>query len=199
MLFKVGSDMRLSRRCNTWVALGLVGYLALAPVVAEENDAATDPSSFLKGRDFAGDGKNPVAGATVMLYHLSTEYAVSETTGSKGDFEIRFQLYGYFDLAVAADDGVYVANQVINLPPSGKSVVVLRLRRFAETTPSGERRPFPGTDELPIGVAMLVEKLRGAAFWGSPRGLSVIGGAGAGLLLLLSGGGSTVSDPMPTQ
>lgn len=193
--------MRQSRNRNSWIALGLICCLGFGPLAAEEEkDAEPAPGSFLKGRVLAADGKAPLSGVRVMLYHLSSELALTaEPTGGKGNFEIPALPYGYFDLAVATDDGLFVANQVINVPPSGKSVVVLTLRRFAETTPSGERRPFPGTDEAPVGVALLAEKLVGAAFWGSPKGLTVLGVAGGGALLLLAGGGSsgTVSDPMP--
>lgn len=181
------------------MVLGVAGWLALLPAVAKQ-DVPSGPNSLLKGKILGADGKTAIEGATVMLYHLSSEQAVSsEPTSGNGEFEITALPYGYFDLAVATSDGLYVANQVINVPPAGKSVVALTLRRFAATTPERDRRPFPGTDESPVGLALLSEKLVGAAFWRSPKGIGLIGGAGGGLLLLLAGGGDDPVSPSSPQ
>lgn len=168
---------------NRFVAifLALVLVTGATPALASE-----DGTSALAGKLIGPDGE-PLAGAVLVAYHLSSEAVFrSEPTGRGGDYRIDGVPYGYFDLAIETADGLYVADQVVNVPPSGKATLTL------EVTATGvEARAFPGSDSPPSGIATVSKKLSGRDFWRSPKGVAIIaGGAGAALLLLAAGGGS---------
>ena len=93
--------------------------------------------------------------------------------------------------AVETDEGLFAASTVLNLPPDSTGVVVLTLH---PAVGESARRGFPGREgEDPAGLAEMLEKVRGRAFWKSARGVAVLAG-GAGLLLLLLAGGDSSSD-----
>lgn len=139
-----------------------------------------------------------MAGATIIAYHLSSERVYrSEVTDSSGNFSIADLPYGYYDIAVQSSTGLFVADQVINLPPSGKASLNMTLSPGG--TDESAPRGFPGAEEAPIGVAM-VNKKEKMAFWKSPGGIAIIAGAGAILLaaVALSGGDDDEQPASPT-
>jgi len=171
-------------------ALALVGLLApLLPAEEQDTGSAAPPSgtSALSGRIVANGG-TPTVGATVIIYHLSTEQLFrSEPTDAKGGFAFESLPYGYFDVAVMAPYGLFVADAVVNVPPSGKTTVSLALIPGAT---EATLRTFPGTDQQPVGVATMA-RAGGKSFWSSAGGIAVIAGGGAvALAALASGGGS---------
>jgi hypothetical protein len=164
--------------------------LCAAPPAALAQESDDDTGSQLSGRILQGG--QPVAGATVLAYHLSTEELfTSEPTTGGGQYSIPGLPYGYFDLAVESGDGIFVADQVFNVAPASKSVLTFSLVPFSAGAPGSveDRRSFPGTEDEPVGVARVEEKLKGADFWTSKRGIAILAGAGGVALLLLVGGG----------
>lgn len=187
--------MNISRRLQ-----GLICLLAcLWPVVAPAQQLAKDDGEVQGNSEFRGkiegaDGK-AVEGARVLVYHLSTEELfTSEPTGGNGDFKLTELPYGYFDVAVETPEGVFVADQVINLPPSGKATASLKLTPFQD---AGSRPPreFSGSDAQSVGWARVDEKLRGKAFWKSTAGIAIIAGVGAAALLALAATGNNDESP----
>jgi hypothetical protein len=175
----------------------LAGPLGLyAPAWAQ---AAEEPGgeAQLRGRISSLDGSS-VTGATVIAYHLSSEQVYkSESIPDSGDFVIDNLPYGYYDIAVQAPAGLFVADQVINLPPSGKATLNLSLSRGG--TDGASPRGFPGTEEPPVGIAMTDQKDKGS-FWTSAGGIAVIAGAGAVLLAAIAlSGGSDDEEPASPQ
>lgn len=181
--------MNIGRKYRSFsmVLVSLLVVTAMpAPFAAE-----ADRGSTLSGRVYSAAGIG-VSGASVLAYHLSTEQLfTSDPTAVGGQYSLSGLPYGYFDIAVRTADGIFVADQVINIAPAAKSMLTLTLSPFGAGEPSGveEPRAFPGTEEVPIGIARVSEKLRGAEFWRSKKGVSILAGAGGAALLLLSGGG----------
>ena len=107
--------------------------------------------------------------------------------------------YGYYDLAVRTPDGLFVADQVANVAPSAKAEVSFTVQTYERAgAESVERRTFPpAADEQPAGIAAVSQKMVGASFWRSPKGIAVGAGGAALILLLLAGGGSSASPFVP--
>jgi len=164
--------------------------------MAKETGSLQGNSEFV-GKIQSADGK-AVEGARVLVYHLSTEALfTSEPTGRGGDFKLSELPYGYFDVAVETPEGIYVADQVVNLPPSGKATASLSLTQFED---AGARPPreFSGSEIQSVGWARVKEKLRGKAFWKSTAGIAILAGAGGvALLALASSGGGDDSPASP--
>ena len=174
------------------VASILVPVLVTGPLLAAEQESAPG-SSVLTGGVNGPDG-SPLAGATVVAYHLSSERVFrSAPTDGKGQFTMTGLPYGYFDVAVETGSGLFVADVVINAAPSGKTAVKFELASGAQGTP----RKFPGTDIDPVGVARVNRKVGSGEFWRSPKGIGLIGGLGGVALLALASGGSN-NDPSPS-
>jgi len=161
--------------------------VGLIPEIQAQEPEAAAGEAQLRGSISAQDGAS-VAGATIIAYHLSSEQIFrSDPMDGSGSFSIEGLPYGYYDIAVQTPDGLFVADQVVNLPPSGKAALSMTLSRGG--TDASAPRGFPGADEAPVGVAMIDQKEKGA-FWKSPGGIAIIAGAGVVLLaaIALSGG-----------
>ena len=159
----------------------------MAPALAGEPKPAV-PNSEIRGKVLDTDGK-PAAMIEILAYHLATEELFTTTTDRKGGFKLPNLPYGYFDLAARSVDGLYVADQVVNVSPDGKNVVEFRLQTFSAST-QADRRSFPGADEIPVGIARVIDQQRVESFWRRPKGISIFAGGGA-LALLVFGGGSS--------
>ena len=180
------------------IALLVVICFGLQPVALAETQAVEKGNSKLAGKIVRADGRTVVSGAMVRAYHLSSEQVFTTATGSKGEYEFTGMPYGYFDVAVETSEGLFVADQVINLPPAGKAVLSMTI-----STASGSQadlaRDFPGAEQEPVGVASVQQKLTGREFWRSPKGVGLIAGlGGAALLAIASGGGSSGSSSPST-
>ncbi len=168
------------------VACGLTGSMAA-------DEAAPSGTSRIEGEITSGPKKTPVAGATVLAYHLATGRIFrSQPTAENGRFEFSGLPHGYFDMAVEAPDGLYVANQVVNVPPDGRAVSNFNLR------PGGagsEPRDFPGSDQAASGIAAFIEK----SFWRKPKGIAIWSGSAVAAVAvgfgLNSDGNPTVISP----
>ena len=159
----------------------------MAPARADEPKPAV-PNSEIRGKVLGTDGR-PAAGAEVLAYHLATEEIFPATTDGKGKFTLTDLPYGYFDMAVRSADGLYVADQVANVSPTGKNIVEFRLQTFSAST-QADRRAFPGAEEVPVGLARVIDqRMVGESFWRSAKGISILAGGGALALLAFTGGG----------
>ena len=120
-------------------ALILAGF-PVTPAPAQSGGASEMPSvpglGTLKGSVKGADGKGRVAGAIVHAFHVdsSTLYS-SEPTASNGEYRIKNLSHGYYDLAVEIEGAVYVANTIVNMPPSGTVSVEIHLTDFADLPP----------------------------------------------------------------
>ena len=187
------------RKAPVWtrtIAL-LAAFTFMLPAAIGQDSGTAVESSTIKGKITTGPKKTPVPGATVLVYHLATATIHrSAPTDEKGHYEVSGLEHGYYDLAVESPDGLYVGNQVVNLPPGGKVVsnFNLQVSETAESSP----RDFPGSDQPATGIASFLEK----SFWKKPKGIAIwVSGSAVAAALLLSGGssgdGSTVSCSSP--
>lgn len=178
------------------LTVALVAALALASPVAGSQDsaAAETRESRITGKVVRPDG-TPVRGATIMAYHLASEQIFSSSpAGADGEFEISGLPFGYFDLAIDTEEGLFVGNQVVNVPPSGKLTLAFTIQPYT-TGVDQAGREFPGIGRPSSGVANVKQRATGREFWRGPRGIAIIAGAGGGLLLLAAGGDD--NDPSP--
>ena len=170
----------------------LLAFAQFAPTMV----AAQETGSSLSGRIFDSAGQ-PIGGARVLAYHLSAEEGFdSGATDVKGAYQITSLPYGYFDIAVETPQGLYVSDQVVNVPPAGKVSLTLNLFPYSEAR-ADDGRSFPGTEQQPVGEARVGEKGKGGSFWKSPKGYATIAAAGAALILLIAGGGDDEPSASP--
>jgi hypothetical protein len=177
-----------------------VGLIA-APTSAQTGEAPrATPRSRIVGKVLERDGKTPVAGAIVRADHLRTGDAFTGApSGKDGSYALDDLPYGYVDLTVETGDGTYVADQVVNVPPSGKVAVTFALSRN-EQLPQGwwtgrEPRPAPAEGPPVVGVAEVKQRAKGAEFWKSGKGIAILAGVGGAALLAIAAGGGD-DDPV---
>jgi len=145
----------------------------------------------IAGRVLDSTGKKSVAGATVLAYHLASATIYrSSPTSDNGRYEIAGLPHGYYDIAVELPDGLYVGNQVVNVPPGGHATATFSL--LASSSFGPETRDFPGADQPATGIAQYgkKKKKKGVA-------LIVTGSVLAVALLFALGGDSSPSPSTP--
>ena len=184
--------MRVRRR-SVWMLVTVVAAVACVLPGSMAADEATSPeTSRIEGKITSGSKKAPVADATVLAYHLATGTIFrSQPTAENGRFEFSGLPHGYFDMAVEAPDGLYVANQVVNVPPDGRAVSNFNLR------PGGagsESRDFPGSDQAASGIATFA----GKSFSRKPKGIAIWTGSSVAVvaLALILSNDSDSNDPV---
>ena len=173
----------------------VVMLISLFPAIAQDEPAASNTGGrgMIEAKiQIRGQGGSP-EGTVLTAYHIDSKQVFrSEPAKQKGAVTITGIPYGYFDLAVELDGKLYVASQVVVVPPSGKVVVNLALEPYEEDR-TGSIRSFQGSESPVEGVARLSRKAVGKEFWRGPAGIAIITGiTGAGLLAIASG-----SDPAP--
>ena len=179
-------------------ALATIAWLCTGiPVAVAQSEETTETSGHSTITGNAENNANaPLVGATVLAYHLSTEKVYrSEPTNGKGNFRIPDLPMGYYDLAIETSEGLFVGNQVVNLPPTGKAVVNFRIAPFDSTTGNAERN-FPGSTTTSEGVAAVREKQTGRDFWRSAKGVAILAGTGGAILLAIA---ADDGDTVPSQ
>jgi len=190
---------------NRIAALVLVAAMLPGVVPAQDAPGATEgeiigplpEAGSLEGKVFGPDGKTPVSGAVVYAYHLDSDEVFSSTdTDGKGRYSLKGLPLGWFDLFVRTEEGVFVANHVVNIPPKSKITASLTLQGYADESSwfsGNSRRAVPGLEEEATGVANLDRTAKGQSFWAKPAGIGIIIGGGALVVLgiLLAGEDTT--------
>jgi len=152
--------------------------------------AAEAPTGTISGTVRDSAGQEVVRNATVLAYHLSSANIYrSAPTGEKGKYEITGLQHGYYDVAVETVDGLYVGNQVVNVPPNGKATASFSL--LDSTSFGPDTREFPGTDTPTTGIARYAKEK-------SKKGVALIVGGSLLVVLLLVAGGSSSSGGPPS-
>ena len=185
--------MSFFSRRRSLTALVLLALALPASTALAEDPPATSPTSatsMIVGK-LASEAKQPLVNAKVIAFHLSTgEVFESSRSLSNGRYQILRLQPGYYDLAIETPAGLFVANQVVNVPPNGKAVANLQV----VTSATGEApRDFPGSDTPPQGIAQLLVK--GGAF--SSKKKLIWGGAAAVAGAALLGGSSSSGSVSP--
>jgi hypothetical protein len=186
---EIGQPMPIRSTLQIWItkALVVVCFFGGSPLLAADEPEPAVPNSEIRGSVVGPDDKR-LADVEILAYHLATEEVFTTRTNRKGEFVFTALPYGYFDLAARSADGLYVSDQVANVSPDGRNIVEFRLQGFSGSI-QADRRTFPGSDEEPVGVArVLDQRLVGESFWRGPKGISIIAGSGALVLLAIAGG-----------
>ena len=196
----------LSRHIALMLAVTLVaGSIPVDARKKKEQEAESSTKgggSRIEGRVVRADGETAASQATVKFVPLLPETpTVTVVTNPKGWFAAEGVPVGYVDLVIEFEGAAFVGNQVLNVAPMGRQELQVVLARRGERTESWwsgrEIKPLPGGGQAD-GIAELRPKLGGKDFWKSPKGLAVLGGIGAAVLLAIaSGGGSTASASQP--
>ena len=181
---------------HTWMVriLVIACFLGLTAPPEAGKEGPAVPNSEIRGKVLGPDGRR-ASEVEVYVYHLATEELFSTTSNHKGEFAFVGLPYGYFDLAARSASGLYVADQVANVGPGGKNVIEFHLQGFSGST-RAEQRAFPGMDEVPVGIArVLNQRMVGETFWRSPKGISIIAGGGELRLLFIAGSSDSSASP----
>ncbi len=189
------------------VAAALVVALAApgAALAAEDQSApATAGNGRVRAKLVGSNGKTPVAGAILKVHHLDNGKIYASGPSSKsGECAVKGVPYGYVDFAVETKEGVFVDSQAVNVPPEGSVKVTFALTKFTDRAPAlwTDRTPrqVPGTTTAAAGIAELETRTGARAFWTSPGGLALIGGATALMIMAVSNRhGSSTTTPSTT-
>ena len=142
--------------------------------------------------------KANIVGASVLAYQLSTEEVFRSTpTESGGKFMIQGLATGYYDLAIDTAEGLFVANQIVNVSPAGKVVINISLSPPGVDLPSQTaRRTYPGSEDPAVGVMQISERLTGPRFWKTPKGVAILSTVGGAALLAIAVTSKDENDPV---
>ena len=176
-----------------------------APAVdktAEDDPAgqAVAGTGLIRGRVFMTDDKTPLEGAIVHAYHLGSQKVfASAPSDAKGRYELGSLPFGYADLFVETPDGVFVANQVVSVPPAAKLSLTFVLFTNEDKTKEWwtgrEPKQIAVLDKPATGIAEIQEDLGTKSFWTSPGGIAIMAGGGALALLAISASGNNNTEP----
>ncbi len=184
----------------------LVLSLTLSPAIAVkdkkagETKAKSPGGSRLEGKVTGQDGK-PIRGAAVAVRLFDGETTwTSQPSDSKGRFRLEQLPYGWADLMVTTDDGVFLGDQAINLPPGTKVVVNFSLLSTADKpatwwTDRRVERPAGMTQDQLSGMAQSSQRLTGVEYWKSPGGIAVLVSVTVVALGLIAAGGGKYKAP----
>lgn len=160
--------------------------------------------SELEGRVLGPDGK-PKRGAVVVVKSVDGDVSwASKESDARGRFRLQALPYGWADLVVKTDQGEFLGDQAINLPPGSKVVVNFNLLETADKPASWwtDRRvelPAGVTATQVAGMAQSSQKLTGVEYWKSPAGIAILVSVGVVVLGFIAAGGSGYDSPTPTN
>ena len=181
------------------VATLFAGSLPVHAKKKQDEPAEAKTRTRIEGRVALADGKTAAPQATVKFIPLLPDMpSVTTVTDAKGRFVAEGVPVGYVDLVVESEGAAFVGTQVLNVAPMGKQELEVVIARRGERTASWwsgrEIKPLPGGGEAD-GVAEVNPKAGGKEFWVSPKGLAILGGIGAAVLLAIASGGDSTASP----
>ena len=189
---------------RTFSVLSALAVLVPAGVPAQEPETEVDPAAVgdsvprtgrLEGRVLDSQSGKGTPGASVFAYHLDTGMVFSAPpTDHRGRYRLEGLPLGWLDLYVETPDGLFAANQVVNMPPRGAVDISLALTKFEDKPASwgvGRRRDIPGVPAPAVGEARLDETARGKSFWRTPAGIAVAAGGAAVVIAAIATSGSS--------
>lgn len=187
------NEKTTSRGCVAVLAVMLL--CGLDPALQAQPPGVSTGTARIAGRIQPTPGMASIQDSTVLAYHLSMEKLYSSAPiDSNGKFDLSGLPYGYYDLAVDTPQGIFAANQVINVPPGAKFAASFNLVPAAAGTQLASRE-FRGSEKPVVGVAEFERRLSGREYWSSPKGVAILAGAGGLALLALASGGDEAASP----
>jgi hypothetical protein len=171
------------------LAVVLIAGLSMPALAASSSNSKSSRKhqsaggSRLQGQILGPDGK-PIRGAVVTVRPLDGEVSqVSLPSDRRGRYSLQGLRYGWDDLMVTTDQGDFLGDQAINLPPGSRVVVNFNLIETADKPASwwADRRVEPPAGlsvREAAGMAQGSQKLTGVEYWKSPAGLAILVGVG---------------------
>ena len=195
MFFRDAATLRI-------VAVAVTAALLAGPAAAAKKSEPKPPKgSRLEGQVRMSDGKTAARGVVVEVRPLSGGAPHrSSPTDRRGRFALERLPYGWAEVLVVSDQGGFLGDQAVNLPPGSK--VELRLTLLPrEDRPDSwwtERHLEPPADLAGgrvAGLAQSSQKLTGVEYWKSPTGIAILIAAGVAALAVIASGGSGYTAP----
>ena len=135
----------------------------------------------LKGKVTGPDRKTPLEGARVHAIAKDGRVVTSAPTDAKGRYQLKGVPAGTYRLAVSTGDGVYTVESEVGIASASSFTVNL-----ATIPAEAARGTVPGMDLAPRGYAAIMNGNDNKPFWGSAKGIILIGVTAAALALILS-------------
>ena len=155
----------------------------------EDQETATGVAvagATLKGKVTGSDRSTPLPGARVHAISKNGRLVTSAPADAKGRYQLKGVPPGTYHLAVSTDEGIYTVESEVGIASASSFTVNL-----ATIPAEGARGTVPGIDLAPRGFAAIVNGGKksggGGAFWGSAKGIVLIGVTAAAIALILSG------------
>ena len=184
------------------VAVAVTAALLTGPAAAAKKSEPKAPKgSRLVGQVRMADGKTAASGVVVEVRPLSGgESHRSAPTDKRGRFTLEKLPYGWAEVVVVSDQGGFLGDQAINLPPGSKVELRLTLLPRGDRPESWwtERHLEPPADlagDQMAGLAQSSQKLTGVEYWKSPTGITILIAAGVVALAVIASGGSDYTAP----
>jgi hypothetical protein len=140
----------------------------------------------LKGKVTGPDRSTPLVGARVHAIGKDGRLVTSAPTDAKGRYQLKGVPPGTYRLAVSTEEGVYTVESEVGIASASGFTVNL-----ATIPAEAARGTIPGIDLAPRGFAAIVnggkKPAGGAPFWGSAKGIVLMGLSAAAIALILSG------------
>jgi hypothetical protein len=173
---------------------------ACAGTIKQPKKASPPAGSTLTGK-IVGDNGKPIRGATVIVKSLDTDATWSSLPSDRGGrFNLAGLHFGWAEVTVKTDLGLFLGDVALNLPP-GKNVAVNFSLLETRDKPESwwvDRRVEPPKGDTAAEVAGMVQssqKLTGVEYWKSPAGIAIIIGVGVIALAAIAAGGSSYRQP----
>ncbi|HEU5182646.1 MAG TPA: carboxypeptidase-like regulatory domain-containing protein [Candidatus Polarisedimenticolia bacterium] len=135
----------------------------------------------LKGKVTGTDRKTPLEGARVHAIAKDGRVVTSSPTDAKGRYQLKGVPAGTYHVAVSTGEGVYTVESEVGIASASNFTVNL-----ATIPAEAARGTIPGMDLSPRGYAAIVNGNDKKPFWGSAKGIILIGVTAAALALILS-------------
>ncbi len=157
-----------------------------AELPPDEDDAPPQGSAAvagatLKGKVTGPDRKTPLEGARVHAIAKDGRVVTSAPADAKGRYQLKGLPAGTYRLAVSTGEGVYTVESEVGIASASTFTVNL-----ATIPAEAARGIVPGMDLSPRGYAAIVNGHDNKPFWGSAKGIILIGVTAAALALILS-------------
>jgi len=153
----------------------------LPPDEDEAPAEAPVAGATLKGKVTSADRKTPLEGARVHAIAKDGRVVTSAPTDAKGRYQLQGVPAGTYRIAVSTGEGVYSVESEVGIASASTFTVNL-----ATIPAEAARGTVPGMELSPRGYAAIVNGKEKRPFWGSAKGLILIGVTAAALALILS-------------
>jgi hypothetical protein len=174
------------------LAAGVTAALLAGNVhAAKKSEPKPPPGSRLTGQVRMADGKSSARGVVIEVRPLDGRPAQrSAPTDKRGRFKLEKLPYGWAELVVVTEQGGFLGDQSLNLPPGSKVEVRLTLLPRQDRPESWwtERHLEPPAD-------LAGGQLTGVEYWKSPTGIVILAAAGVVALAVIASGGSSYTAP----